>query len=105
MRAHVPAIAVLPAALAVILSSPAVRAAEFELADGRIQGQWNTRVVAGTSVRTDKPKPHLLGKGFASDGRAKGGNGADTADDGNLNFDRGDAFSTLFKIVQSVALK
>jgi hypothetical protein len=105
LRAHVPVIAVLPATLALILSSPVVRAAEFELADGRIQGQWNTRVVAGTSLRTGKPKPHLLGKGFASDGRAKGGNGADTADDGNLNFDRGDAFSTLFKIVQSVDLK
>ncbi|MEH6420627.1 DUF1302 domain-containing protein [Pseudomonas sp. CGJS7] len=95
----------LSAAVLIGLSAAPVAAADFELADGRIQGQWNTRVVAGTSVRTGEAQPHLLGKGFASDGRPKGGTGADTADDGNLNFQRGDAFSSLFKMVQSVDLK
>ncbi|MGH8080123.1 MAG: DUF1302 domain-containing protein [Lysobacter sp.] len=104
-RPRVPGAAVLSAAFALVLSPLAAPAAEFELADGQIQGQWNTRIVAGTSVRMGDAKPHLLGKGYASDGRPKGGNGADTADDGNLNFDKGDAFSTLFKIVQSVDLK
>lgn len=90
--------------LAALAAAPAA-AADFELADGRVHGQWTTRVVAGTAVRTGKAQPHLLGKGYASDGRPKGGTGADTADDGNLNFGRGDAFSSLFKIVQSVDLK
>lgn len=75
------------------------------MADGQITGQWTTRIVAGTTVRTNDPKPHLLGKGFRSDGAAKGGNGADTADDGNLNYDQGDAVARLFKITHSVDLK
>lgn len=98
-------VCVLSLAVSAALAAAPAAAAEFELADGRIQGQWNLRAVAGTAVRTGKAQPHLLGKGYASDGRPKGGTGADTADDGNLNFARGDTFSSLFKIVQSVDLK
>ncbi|WP_161805607.1 DUF1302 domain-containing protein [Frateuria defendens] len=88
--------------LAFALPSHAV---DFKLADGEITGKWTTRVVAGAAMRTSSPSKHLVGKGYRSDGRPKGGDGADTADDGNVNYGKGDVYSNLYKVVSGVDLK
>jgi hypothetical protein len=94
----------LSGALLLALAIPA-HAVDFKLADGEVTGKWTTRVVAGAAMRTSDPSRHLVGKGFRSDGRPKGGDGADTADDGNLNYGKGDVYSNLFKVVSGVDLK
>jgi hypothetical protein len=86
-------------------SISALHATDFKLADGDVQGTLKTRVVAGTGVRLNDPSKHLVGKGFRSDGKAKGGDGADTADDGNLNYGKGDIYSSLFKVTSALDLK
>ncbi|SEM56743.1 Protein of unknown function [Pseudoxanthomonas sp. GM95] len=91
-------------ALALAITAP-LHAAEFKLADGEVTGTWNTRVTFGTGIRTTGRSEHLVGKGFRSDGAAKGGDGADTADDGNLNYGAGDVYSALFKVTTGVDLK
>lgn len=86
------------------LLSPALHATDFTLAGGEVKGTLKTRVVAGAGVRLNDPSKHLVGKGFRSDGKPKGGDGADTADDGNLNYGKGDVYSSLFKVVSSLDL-
>lgn len=85
--------------LTLACAASSLHAEDLKLADGAITGSWNTRIVAGASMRTSAPSKHLVGKGFRSDGKPKGGDGADTADDGNLNYGKGDVFSNLYKIV------
>lgn len=100
VRVAMPALCLLAAAIAAPL-----HATEFKLADGDVTGTWNTRVTFGTGIRTTGRSEHLVGKGFRSDGQAKGGDGADTADDGNLNYGAGDVYSALFKLTTGVDLK
>lgn len=87
------------------ISTSALHATDFKLADGEVQGTLKTRVVAGAGVRLNDPSKHLVGKGFRSDGKPKGGDGADTADDGNLNYGKGDVYSSLFKVTSALDLK
>ncbi len=82
-----------------------LHAENFTLANGDIIGEWKTRLVTGAAMRTSNPSKHLVGKGFESNGKPKGGDGADTADDGNLNYGKGDVYSNLYKIVSGVDLK
>lgn len=93
------------ACLLLALVATSLQATDFKLADGTIDGKWTTRVVAGAAMRTSDASKHLVGKGFRSDGKPKGGDGADTADDGNLNYGKGDVYSNLYKIVSGVDLK
>ena len=79
-----------------------VHAVDFQLDGDEIKGVWKSRVVAGTGIRSSGRSRHLIGKGFNSEGKPKGGDGADTADDGNLNYGKGDVYSSLFKIVSSL---
>lgn len=90
--------------LAAAIAGP-LHAAEFKLADGEVTGIWITRATFGMGVRTTGASSHLVGKGFRSDGQAKGGDGSDTSDDGNLNYDAGDTYSALFKVTTGVDLK
>ncbi|WP_340648278.1 DUF1302 domain-containing protein [Pseudoxanthomonas winnipegensis] len=99
-RRRVPVLCLLATAIAAPL-----HAAEFRLADGEVTGTWTTRATYGMGMRTTGRSEHLVGKGFRSDGVAKGGDGADTADDGNLNYGAGDVYSSLFKLSTAVDLK
>ena len=83
----------------------AARAGDFHFGDPDLTGTWNLNLTAGANMRTAHPSRHLVGKGFMSDGRPKGGDGADTADDGDLNYGKGDVYSNLYKIVGGVDLK
>lgn len=94
----------LTTALAAYLPLPAW-CGDFSLADGQVQGKWNLKASVGAGMRLNHPSRHLVGKGYRSDGRLKGGDGADDVDDGNLNFDKGDIYSAPGRLLGGVDLK
>lgn len=82
-----------------LCGAPAINAhaGEFVLDNG-IEGRWSLNASIGTSVRTRSADPDLIMTG-------NGGKSGSSHDDGNLNFDRGDRFSTIFKTVGELQLK
>ncbi|HUD42507.1 MAG TPA: DUF1302 domain-containing protein [Dokdonella sp.] len=72
-------------------------AGQFVLDNG-VEGTWGLNVSLGTSVRTTDPDRQLIMIG-------NGGTGGSSHDDGNLNYDDGDAFSTLAKVIGELTLK
>jgi hypothetical protein len=94
-------------------------AIEFELDNG-VRINWNTTVSAGASWRAENPHPYLYTRAdgsliglwsgaplfpgqYAKPGDGLAGNQA--AGDGNLNWDKGDRFSTPFKLITDVEIK
>ena len=115
-----------------LLAAPAVQAFEFER--GGLTGSLDTTISYGISVRTEDADPNLIGKANfnqaicyqniplgaipAGIGRcstsAVPGSPAQVAapgrfsvnrDDGDLKYDKGDAFSNAFKITSELSLK
>lgn len=87
----------------IALFSPPVLAFTFDLENG-VTGAWNTNVSIGTSWRTQGPDSRLISVGNASE--VPGASGADSnSDDGNLNFKKGDRFSTVLKVVSDAEFK
>lgn len=79
------------------LGAMPAQAGDFALDNG-IEGTWGLNVSVGTSVRTSDPDRDLIMVG-------NGGRGGSSHDDGNLNFKKGDTFSTIVKAVGEVTLK
>ena len=116
-----------------VLSAPAAQAFEFE--KGGLTGSLDTQISYGISVRTEDADPNLVGKAHYNPlicsfnqtlpppGAAPGvgncsagfpGSAAQIAapgrfsvnrDDGDLKYDKGDAFSNAFKITSELSLK
>src|SRR5690606_35727617 len=83
-RARLP----LAISLASTLSAPAF-ALNFNI--GEIEAQFDSSLSIGASWSTAKPNQDLIGAN-------NGGRGlSQTSDDSRMNFDRGDAFSQIFK--------
>jgi hypothetical protein len=102
IKARPPAPKALAAWLALALA-PSAHAVNFDLDNGATV-IWNTTVSAGTSVRNESPDPKLIHPNNAAlygIGGALGGN----TDDGTLNFEKGKAFSSPFKVVSDVEYK
>ncbi len=90
----------LAAAVTTALLSFAVQATEFDTSDGtRII--WNTNISLGTAVRASHADPKLLQPVNAAQQGIAGAVGGNT-DDGDLNYKKGDAFSTPLKLVTDV---
>lgn len=91
-----------------LCGAPAINAhaGEFVLDNG-IEGRWSLNASVGTSVRTGSADPNLIMGGplTAPTGPGNGGTAGSSHDDGNLNFNRGDRFSTIFKTVGELQLK
>lgn len=87
-------------ALTALVACFAQPAAGFEFTLGEdVQGAWNTTATIGSSWRMEGRDPNLVSVN-------NGGTGAFTVtDDGNLNWDKGDRFSTILKAVSDVELK
>ena len=77
---------------------------EFEFGDGWT-GIWLTTVSVGTSIRARNADSELYGKGNGALVGLTNGTGNNTIDEGNLNYRKGDAFSTPFKILSEVSFK
>jgi hypothetical protein len=93
--------AVLTPAILILAASPAA-AFKFELEDGT-KGSFDTTVSYGLSQRISDRSHKLLGD-------ENGGSGGDdgtllNADDGNLNYNKRDVFSSLFKATHELGLK
>lgn len=81
-----------------------VHSAEFTLGDAQVK--INATATYGIAVRADHRDPTLIPPASAAaiglTGRAPAGQ---NADDGNLNFDRGDRVSTVLKAVGSIEIQ
>lgn len=65
----------------------------------------NSTVSAGTSFRVENRDRALYGSNNVSADGARGQGFSNTGDDGNLNFEKGDAFSTIIKGVHDFEVK
>jgi len=117
-----------------LLSAPAAQAFEFTNDSGTLTGSLDTTVSYGISVRTQDADPDLIGKvqfdptlcfqnvplgpipvgpGRCSTSAVPGsayqiaapGRFSVNRDDGDLKYDKGDAFSNAFKITSELSLK
>ncbi|MDI6747140.1 MAG: DUF1302 domain-containing protein [Rhodocyclaceae bacterium] len=84
-------------ALALMVGAPSAFAFEFK--SGEVTGSFDTTVSAGALWRMDKRDPGLVM--IANGGTSRDPN----SDDGNLQYDRGDLVSTLFKATHDLELK
>lgn len=90
--------------VAACFSGGALAAVDFEFGDGW-QGQWLTTMSIGTSWRAESPDSRLYGPGNGALAGLPGGTGNNTIDEGNLNYRKGDRFSTLAKVISEVSFK
>ena len=86
---------VLPVLLAILWGTPA---AAFQFEFGEVDGSLDSTLSYGMSWRVEDRDKDIIG--LANGGRAYSVNG----DDGNLNYDDGDAFSSLAKITSDLEL-
>ncbi len=75
-------------AFAASMSTPA---SAFQFYMGDVEASLDTTLSAGSSWRMEDPEPELIGQGNGGEG------GSVNSDDGNLNFEKGDAYSTIIK--------
>jgi hypothetical protein len=79
-------------------------ATDFEVGDGW-QGSWTSSVSMGSSWRATNADNRLYGQGNGALLGRTDGSGANTIDEGNLNYKKGDRFTTLAKLFTEVELK
>ncbi len=91
-------------AAALMSLAGASQAAEINLENGW-SGSLNTTISVGTSIRAQSQDSGLYsaGSGVAA-GKTVTGTGGSNTDSGNLNYDKGDAFSTLLKVSSDLSL-
>ncbi len=87
---------VLPVLLAMLCGTPA---AAFQFNFGEVEGSLDSTISYGMSWRMSDQDKDIIG--LANGGRAYSVNG----DDGNLNYDKNDAFSSLAKITSDLDLR
>ncbi|WP_211193459.1 DUF1302 domain-containing protein [Paraburkholderia sp. UYCP14C] len=91
--------------LGLLMAAQGASAYEFTLNDGAVNGSWVTNLTAGGGIRVKNPSCSLTG-----DPNANGcGAGANTAqwsngDDGNLNYRKGQPFSTYISATSELLL-
>jgi hypothetical protein len=90
-------------AVATLLAAPAW-ATDFEIGNDWT-GSWNSSLSLGSSWRAHDRDPRLYGKANGSVIGLTNGTGANTIDEGNLNYEKGDRFTTLFKLFSEVEVK
>lgn len=96
---HTPLAVVLAAAWA----SPSW-AGSFDLGDGW-GGSWSSSVSLGTAIRAKQQDNRLYGQGNGGLLGRTDGTGNNTIDEGNLNYNRGDPFTTQLKLISEVAVQ
>lgn len=88
---------------ATLLLSPSVYAVGLKVGDMDLY--VNSTVSIGQSIRMEDPDSALYSPGNASRDGIRGTGKSNAGDDGNLNFDKGDAFSTIIKGIHELELK
>jgi hypothetical protein len=106
MQAHLKKNTILPGLLAVALATYAAGAGatEFDLEDGWT-GSWNNTIFAGQQWRATAPDADRYTAGNGKLIGLNGGTAGHPNDAGNLNYDKGDRISTMFKLLTELELK
>ena len=84
-------------AVAAALASPLAHAETFTTDNG-LEGRWSLNMSVGTSIRMKDADKNLISV-------PNGGTAGAGADDGNLNFKKHDAYSTVGKLTGELELK
>src|SRR5882724_6595078 len=90
-------------AVALACAQPAL-ATNFDIADGWT-GSWNSSLSLGSSWRARKQDSRLYGQ---ADGALVGrtdGTGANAVDEGELNYNKGDRYTTQLKLFSEIEVK
>lgn len=74
---------------------------EFEFGDGWT-GNWSSSVSLGSSWRASDRDSRLYGQGNGSLIGLTNGTGANTIDEGNLNYEKGDRYTTQLKLFSEI---
>jgi len=92
--------------VATLFVSGVAHAGEFTMDNG-IEGRWSVNASVGTNIRAKDADSNLImaGNGGTGGTTATPPTGHGAQDDGNLNFKKGDAFSTIAKVIGEVDLK
>ncbi len=101
-RPKIRSITAVSAAIAALCALP-VQAIELKLEDGW-KGNLDTTVSLGTSWRMQAPDSKLFSGADGTRVGVNGGTGGSNTDSGNLNWDKGDQFSTLLKVTSDLSL-
>ena len=80
-----------------ILTPVFAGAIEFDLLSGRVTGHFDTTLSMGLAWRVSDRDPNIVGASNGGTGQSLNG------DDGNLNYDRGDIFSTNLKVLHEIS--
>ncbi|TGD76064.1 DUF1302 domain-containing protein [Mangrovimicrobium sediminis] len=99
MRRPVPKLCPLAAGLALAGFASQAAALSFEM--GPFEGTFTSTLTVGASWRLEDPDSDVVTPGNTA---GKGGAASSTADDGNLNYEKGDMYSLLFKGVHDLDL-
>ncbi|WP_322085712.1 DUF1302 domain-containing protein [Burkholderia sp. BCC1999] len=79
---------------------------EFTMGDGAVQGSWVSNVTAGAAIRTKSPSCSLTGDPNAYGCGAAANTGQwGAADDGDLNYRKGQPYSTYISATSELLLK
>ena len=84
-------------AVAAALAAPLAHADNFTT-EGGLQGRWSLNASVGTNIRMTDADKNLIAV-------VNGGTAGAGADDGNLNFKKHDAYSTVGKLIGELELK
>lgn len=94
-----------PIALALIVSGYTASPQAIEFNWGDVEGSFNSQITAGSSWRVEEADAKNLGAGNASVNGLRGvTSNTPTGDDGNLNYDKGDAFTQTIKGLHDLGL-
>lgn len=103
MTKYAPVRTAIAAATLAATMTPAT-AMNFEFGDGW-SGNWVSTMSLGTSWRASGRDPALYSPENGKYIGLTNGTGNNTIDQGTLNYDKGDRFTTLFKVISEVAVK
>ena len=91
-------------AVAAALLTASASAGEFEVGDGWV-GTWSSSMSLGSSWRAADRDNRLYGTANGSLIGLSDGLGSNTIDEGNLNYAKGDRYTTLLKMFGEVEIK
>lgn len=89
---------------AVLLAHGAAQAFTFET-EGGLQGSFDSTVSAGIGIRAKSPSPGMIQEGNSGGPAGTLGAGLGLGDQGNLNYRKGQAFTTYVKGAHELLLK
>tara|TARA_R110000764_G_scaffold112761_10_gene199872 strand:- start:106828 stop:108642 length:1815 start_codon:yes stop_codon:yes gene_type:complete len=103
-KMHAWSLAALPLAIGLASFSGSASAINFSL--GEVEGQFDSQLSVGASWATEDADKRFIHNTTSLNGEPQGGKAvARTSDDGRLNYEKGDAFSKIFRGVHDLELR